>query len=399
MPTSPFPVPTTLSGKPETSQPRPIQVVRLVNSEPAVEDTGARGRADTGTIKNISASPRLPVSPSPSNPVSASPPASFPIPSVLAKPTPDRLAIVPNSPPVSLASPVSEAAQSLPLNPENNQAAALGKTPVQVPLPNFARSTPAAIAPVGREKPPQVIPVPPPVVVANPPKVAPPIAPVGREKPPQVIPVPPPVVVANPPRVAPPIAPVVARQKLPDSAPNTDPKSSNLSASIEIPVPLPERPSVPVAPPPMAVPVVAKPPTPPAPETPAIPPPAPSTNPDRPDTVSLLPVPGPNVPIGNTGGQSRARANSSREQWDSSGPPAPPDQVNLASVRFRVLVEAEDDSQQAQVRTLVPDAFPTSSQGRNLMQVGAFGDREKANQLVQSLVTQGLKAMVEPMQR
>ncbi|MGA7936602.1 MAG: hypothetical protein WCA35_23810, partial [Kovacikia sp.] len=112
----------------------------------------------------------------------------------------------------------------------------------------------------------------------------------------------------------------------------------------------------------------------------------------------LLPVPDSNVPIGNAGSRSKTKTIGNGGQWDASAPPAPPDRVDLVEVRYRVLVEPENDNQQAQIRTLVPNAFSTSVQGRSVMQVGAFGDRLKADQLMHSLVAQGLKAMVEPME-
>ena len=75
----------------------------------------------------------------------------------------------------------------------------------------------------------------------------------------------------------------------------------------------------------------------------------------------------------------------------------PPDRTSLLGVRYRVVVETDDAAQASQVKTLVPEAFSTAFQGKTAMQVGAFGDREKANQLVQSLLSQGLRAVLEPM--
>ncbi len=109
-------------------------------------------------------------------------------------------------------------------------------------------------------------------------------------------------------------------------------------------------------------------------------------------------MPDSNVPIGNAGSASKSRASISPPQPDASSPPAPPDRGELVGVRYRVIVETEDDSQLDQIRSLIPNAFRTSLKGRTVMQVGAFGDRGKADQLVQSLVSHGLKAVIETME-
>jgi hypothetical protein len=74
--------------------------------------------------------------------------------------------------------------------------------------------------------------------------------------------------------------------------------------------------------------------------------------------------------------------------------------VNSAgvTVRYRVVVAATDETQQSQVRSIVPDAFPISYQGRSMMQAGAFSDRAKADQLANTFISQGMNASVEAMQ-
>ena len=69
-----------------------------------------------------------------------------------------------------------------------------------------------------------------------------------------------------------------------------------------------------------------------------------------------------------------------------------------SGLRYRVVVAPADDSQQAQLRTTFPNAFRTFVKGRTLMQVGAFGDRTKADQLMQTLSSQGVQAMVETLE-
>ncbi len=120
---------------------------------------------------------------------------------------------------------------------------------------------------------------------------------------------------------------------------------------------------------------------------------APSQAPPEAGT-NLLPVPGPNVPIGNVGSRSGIKIFSQANQEDGSAPPVPPNLAGLLGIRYRVVVEA-DDSQREQIQAIVPDAFPTSFKGRRVFQAGAFGDRDKADQLVQMLLGQGLRATVE----
>ncbi|MBW4690410.1 MAG: DUF1565 domain-containing protein [Lyngbya sp. HA4199-MV5] len=137
------------------------------------------------------------------------------------------------------------------------------------------------------------------------------------------------------------------------------------SGSVDIPVPEPERRSTPIRP--VAMTTVAS--------TQATPFRAvPFTQ------AGLLPVPGPNAPIGNVGGASMVYRTSST----STGLKLP----------YRVVVDA-DDRQQAQLQTAFPNAFRTSIKGRSLIQVGAFGDRDKADQLMQTLSSQGIQARME----
>jgi parallel beta-helix repeat protein len=387
---SPFPIPTALSGKTETPQPhRPIQLVQLSGSEatpaPSPEAKGTQERGTARTVPNVFASPRprIPASQSSQEKPSTSAPA-FPTPTLLTTTDASRVALVPNSPPVSLALPVSESSQNLPLNPEKNQAAALGKNPVQVQLPNFIRKA-VPVAPVVANKSPL------PDAAAKAPQRnenVPPVSAGNDAKPSSAsrqidIPVPAPEVRSNP------VVSLASRPvEIPVPTPEvrSSPVVSLASRPVEIPVPVPEVRSNPVL-----SPVVTRPSTPPTP-TPVL------ISAAQKDSLGLLPVPDANVPIGNAGGRLKAIAMGNGGQGDASGPPAPPDRGDLVGVRYRVLVEAENDSQQAQIRTLVPNAFPTSSQGRSVMQVGAFGDRLKADQFMQSLVSQGLKAMIEPME-
>jgi hypothetical protein len=52
---------------------------------------------------------------------------------------------------------------------------------------------------------------------------------------------------------------------------------------------------------------------------------------------------------------------------------------------FKVVIEAKTESDRTKVRSLYPDAFPTSHQGRRVWQIGAFSSRDKAENALQTL--------------
>ena len=98
----------------------------------------------------------------------------------------------------------------------------------------------------------------------------------------------------------------------------------------------------------------------------------------------ILPVPRVTPPIGNTSG-------TAVKVW--RGGNSTTTQARSLGFRFRVIVQALSNADQAQVRSVVPDAF--SLRGRNVMQAGAFRDRSEADELLQILVNQGLQASIE----
>lgn len=65
-----------------------------------------------------------------------------------------------------------------------------------------------------------------------------------------------------------------------------------------------------------------------------------------------------------------------------------------ATIRYRVLVEASNSSQQAKVRSLYPDAFRIVYQGKTMLQVGAFSQRSKAETASRSLANLGLNSHI-----
>ncbi|MDB9374632.1 DUF1565 domain-containing protein [Nodularia sphaerocarpa] len=66
-------------------------------------------------------------------------------------------------------------------------------------------------------------------------------------------------------------------------------------------------------------------------------------------------------------------------------------------VRYRVIVNASTDREQNTVRNLAPGAFPTMRQGRRVMQVGVFSDRNNADEIVKVLNSNGLRTTLEPL--
>ncbi len=68
-----------------------------------------------------------------------------------------------------------------------------------------------------------------------------------------------------------------------------------------------------------------------------------------------------------------------------------------SGVRYRVVVNIANDRERAIVRNLAPDAFPTTRQGRRVMQVGVFSDRNNADEMVNALNRNGLRTTLEPL--
>ncbi len=113
-------------------------------------------------------------------------------------------------------------------------------------------------------------------------------------------------------------------------------------------------------------------------------------------SADVLPVPSSTAPIGNVGDMpSVAVWRSPAQRSAASSPPVPPARSSSLGLRYRVVVEADSETQQAQVRTLVPQAFLATAGGKSVMQAGAFSDRAKADQLLELLTSQGLRARVE----
>jgi parallel beta-helix repeat protein len=114
-------------------------------------------------------------------------------------------------------------------------------------------------------------------------------------------------------------------------------------------------------------------------------------------STNLLPVPSPNIPLGKIGSMPSVYSLRGGFQPNPTQNTLPfPTHSTSNTIRFRVVVPAEQPSDQAQVLALVPDAFLTTSKNKIAMQVGAFSDRVKAEQLIQTLANQGISSNLEP---
>ncbi|KAB8321273.1 DUF1565 domain-containing protein [Tolypothrix campylonemoides VB511288] len=113
--------------------------------------------------------------------------------------------------------------------------------------------------------------------------------------------------------------------------------------------------------------------------------------------AALLPVPNSNIPLGNTGNMRRQPVTQSSSTTAYAGSPslspAGESQINL---RYRVVVEVQNEKDQDLVKFLAPGAFRTVWRGKGVMQVGVFSTRYNADSVIKILNNNGLKAVVEP---
>ncbi|MBW4551084.1 MAG: DUF3747 domain-containing protein [Aphanocapsa sp. GSE-SYN-MK-11-07L] len=115
------------------------------------------------------------------------------------------------------------------------------------------------------------------------------------------------------------------------------------------------------------------------------------------DSSGALPVPGSTIPMGNPGNESDLIARV--EQL----PPPPFDTSSSADLnsspvipsRFRVLVEAMDESQKSQIKAIAPGAFRSFYQGRSMLQVGSFTEKFKAEEMMQIMTQNGFAPVME----
>ncbi len=118
--------------------------------------------------------------------------------------------------------------------------------------------------------------------------------------------------------------------------------------------------------------------------------------------ATLLPVPSSNIPLGKIG--EMPSVYSRRGVFELSPMQSPTasfssNELKVSTTRFRVVVDVRQETEQARVLALVPDAFLIASNDKVTMQVGAFSDRAKAEQLIQTLANQGISSTIESINR
>jgi parallel beta-helix repeat protein len=106
-----------------------------------------------------------------------------------------------------------------------------------------------------------------------------------------------------------------------------------------------------------------------------------------------LPVPGRNIPLGRGGYVPAPLGGSSLPAPEENSPSF--DRAKALGFRYRVVVDAESQDDREKMQSLVPDAFRSFSNGRSVMQAGAFRELEKAEELAQILSQNGLNVRIE----
>ncbi|MEH2278657.1 MAG: DUF1565 domain-containing protein [Nostoc sp.] len=106
-----------------------------------------------------------------------------------------------------------------------------------------------------------------------------------------------------------------------------------------------------------------------------------------PNAEALLPVPDHNIPIANT----------RNLQTSSASIPYNGNSATQFGIRYRVVVPLATDKDKDLVRFLAPDAFPTIWQGQRVMQAGVFSSEYNAKEMLKTLSSNGLRAIMEPL--
>ncbi|WP_100899740.1 DUF1565 domain-containing protein [Nostoc flagelliforme] len=106
-----------------------------------------------------------------------------------------------------------------------------------------------------------------------------------------------------------------------------------------------------------------------------------------PGASALLPLPDSNIPI----------ANSRNIRTSSASIPYGSKSATQFGIRYRIVVPLFTDKDQDLVRFLAPGAFPTVWQGQRVMQAGVFSSEYNAKEMLKTLYTNGLRAIMEPL--
>ena len=119
-----------------------------------------------------------------------------------------------------------------------------------------------------------------------------------------------------------------------------------------------------------------------------------------------LPVPDPNAPIGD-GGDVSIVAVQPPSNFAPGMPPPPPQIIpqlvgfggeTASNTPYRVVVETTSTRDRALVRSIVPEAFDTKIRNRDVIQVGAFRERDRALVLLEEFLDLGLDARLEELE-
>ncbi|WP_445240513.1 SPOR domain-containing protein [Microcoleus vaginatus] len=106
-----------------------------------------------------------------------------------------------------------------------------------------------------------------------------------------------------------------------------------------------------------------------------------------------MPVPGRNIPVGRGGYVPAPLGGNSLPDSPENSPSF--DLPSALGLRYRVVVESNSSGDRQKIQSLVTGAFRSFSNGRPVMQAGAFREREKAEELLQMLTGNGWNARIE----
>ncbi|NEP31423.1 MULTISPECIES: DUF1565 domain-containing protein [unclassified Moorena] len=97
---------------------------------------------------------------------------------------------------------------------------------------------------------------------------------------------------------------------------------------------------------------------------------------------------GSSIPVFSTSTQSNSEQRGPQENNPTSA---------LPSQGYRILVNAESEQQQDLMRSLIPDSFLTSFEGRTVMQAGLFTTLENIDRVLKLLSSYGLSTTIVPL--
>jgi Protein of unknown function (DUF3747) len=116
--------------------------------------------------------------------------------------------------------------------------------------------------------------------------------------------------------------------------------------------------------------------------------------PPQSNNVQIVPPPSSNARSNSQKTLSDVIAVSPRPLPGASSSNGSSSDVAMSGQNYRVLIEASDRTQQDKLRSRYPDAFRTIYQGRAMWQIGVFGNRDNADQALQSVQSLGLDGMI-----